>query len=126
MLGGDVANRMGTALGLLVVMAACGPSSSDTALEITRFETTKCPDGPSESDECYSLRVEVVGSGSDETGSCRVVAVAGDGSDIATETELKDLELESGRTHEFIVKLPKMDSPDFDRWEPTCEPQGEG
>ena len=45
---------------------------------------------------------------------------------MSTGAKLEDLELESGKVHEEVVELPKMDDPNFDRWEPACEPTGEG
>lgn len=109
----------------VILVAGCGPSSADPALEVTRFESTECPAGASA--DCYELFVRVAGSeSSDETGSCKVVAVSKDGADMSTGAVLEDLELESGKEYEEVVELPKIDDPNFDRWEPACEPTGEG
>ena len=111
---------------LTLALFACGPSTLEAAVEITSFERSPCTADPKPGYECYLLQVQIVGSAPDSPGRCDVVAVAKDGSDMEQRFEMNRLELELGGKYGQLFELPKIDDPNFDRWEPTCEPQGEG
>lgn len=112
----------------VVLLAACGTSSADPALELRVFEQVDCGEsGDASSEDCYELQVAVVGSEpSDESGSCELIAFAKDGSELEKGPTVGPIALTPGEKFKEVVAVPRLDGQDLDFWEPHCLPTGEG
>lgn len=100
--------------------SACGSSGPDPALTVTDFASAPCTSA-ADADACFAFGAEVVGTQAGE-GTCEIVALDADGSELFVARTFGPLGLEPGRTYEWFVALPAAEDEAFDTWAAECAP----
>ena len=108
---------------IVLLGAACGPSSADPAFESVKVSEVIVRGGDCATNRCVAVTAPVVGSRSGQ-GSCALFG-PGDPDTLKPLAESGSLEMTPGEEMVWTTEVPE-DAPETDRLNPVCEPMIEG
>ncbi|MCP3973775.1 MAG: hypothetical protein GY720_04710 [bacterium] len=116
---------LGALVALMLVAAGCSASDDEVEMPFftsARLEPIDCPSGAADV-ECFDLVTEVFDHSGTAPASCRVYALAADGSTDLGEVWRSDgFSITGSESPTFRLSVP-IDKPDgFMRWQPQCSP----
>ena len=124
-MGSARSQLVGTVLALLLVGAGCSTSDDEVTMPFfisASLEPTDCPSSAS-GVECFDLVTEVFDHPGSAVASCRVYALAADGSTNLDEAwRSEELVITGSAAPTFTLSLPTDRPEGFLRWQPECSP----